>query len=507
MSTISDLSDEEPPSTQLKKKQWSWRMWHERETPVYVNAHSTSKGITISLFAKGFLNTKLSIDYPNAVWSSYNKDNKIKLLDNVNYIFTAHLPLMLDRTVRMEYNTGFPHSFSYAYQCFMRYLPAYWHLYKKKRGKGVMPLLKTLLNSNYRFAETNDTPPAFPVTIDEQVIIPFTFGKDSFLTYHVAKELGLKPTLIWFNDPVDEGYEAVHKRKLFASFSKTIQDPIYFLDNPLGSLREKGDGWFGWELAISSWALLSLPFAYKKKAGYILFSNEKSTNAFSYDEEGMKLNPDWEQSALATEELSLLTQSLSEGEVYTSTFLQGLNDLAIIGILKDRYYDKTFSHLMSCWSEEEDEGAATKRWCGSCTKCARLYIYILANGIDPRKEAGFADNMLELKKKKLFNVFGKKAAGTGWDAFGLNTDEQALAFYIAYRRGNRDPLLVQFARSPFYKKVHKKFSILVEEYYGLHKEQTTPPQWKKKIDSLYEHSLNRIKKELYQLHRKPIINL
>lgn len=481
----------------------TWRKWHERETPIHVNARVIEDGININIESKNVINKNLSIHYPNSVWKDYRKENKVKLLDNINYIFTAHFPLMLDKTIRMEYNTGFPHSFSYAYQCFMRYLPAYWYLHKARRGSGIMPLLKTLLNSNYIFSETDDTPPEFPKTIDENVIIPFTFGKDSFLTYHVAKELKLNPTLVWFNDQVDGTYEGLHKQKLFEIFSKTITDKVYYFDNPLGSLRERGaDGWFGWELAISSWALLSLPFAYKKKAGYIIFSNEKSTNSFSYDDEGMRMNPDWEQSSPAIEELSLLTQSLSEGEVYTTSFLQGLNDLGIVGILKDRYYNNTFKYLMSCWSEKEFKGAKSKRWCGVCTKCARLYIYLVANGIDPIKEAGFEDNMLVENKINLFNVFGKKASGTGWDAFGLNTDEQALAFYIAFLRGNRDSLVKQFSKSKLYRETKQHFHELLNEYYGLHPEQTTPPQWKKKIHKIFEQSLTKLQKELISLHKK-----
>lgn len=492
--------EDKPPSITSKR---TWRQWHKREIPIQINTKNTKKGISISILSK-IIKANLTLTYPNAIWSDYKKENKLKLLYNVAYIFTAHLPFMLNETIRMEYNTGFPHSFSYAYQCFMRYLPSYWYLFKAKRGTGIIPLLKTLLNSNYVFAETDDTPPSFPETIDEHVIIPFTFGKDSFLTYRIAKEIGLMPTLVWFNDPVDEGYEGLHKKKLFSSFSKKIKDQIYYLDNPLGSLREKGEGWFGWELAISSWALLSLPFAYKKKAGYILFSNEKSTNAFNYDDEGLKFNPDWEQSALAIEELSLLTQSLSEGEVYTSTFLQGLNDLGIIGILKHRYYKDTFEYLMSCWSEEQFPESKSKRWCGACTKCARLYIYLAANGIDPIKETGFEDNMLTKNKTHLFNVFGKKASGTGWDAFGLNTDEQALAFYIAFARGNRDPLVKQFSKSELYRETKQHFYELLHEYYGLHAEQTTPPQWKKKIHAIFTQSLIELRKELIQLHKQNI---
>jgi hypothetical protein len=496
MKKMKNDDDGKPPNNH------KWRKWHEREIPIHIKATAIKDGININIQSKNVISSNLSIHYPNSVWKDYRKENKVKLLDNVNYIFTAHFPLMMDKTIRMEYNTGFPHSFSYAYQCFMRYLPAYWYLHKARRGTGIMPLLKTLLNSNYVFSETDDTPPEFPKTIDENVIIPFTFGKDSFLTYWVAKELKLNPTLVWFNDPVDEGYEGIHKRKLFRSFSKVIEDKVYYLNNPLGSLREKGEnGWFGWELAISSWALLSLPFAYKKKAGYIIFSNEKSTNAFNYDDEGIRVNPDWEQSSPAIEELSLLTQSLSGGELYTTTFLQGLNDLGIIAILKDRYYKNTFNYLMSCWSEEQSPGAKTKRWCGSCTKCARLYIYLIANGVDPIKEAGYEDNMLELSKEHLFNVFGKKASGTGWDAFGLNTDEQSLAFYLAYLRGNRDPLVKKFVKSSIFKKTKSRLKELLSEYYSLHEEHTSPPQWKNKINRIFKNSLARVRKEILKLNK------
>jgi hypothetical protein len=486
---------EEPPSRNGQQRKW--RAWHEREIPIQVIGKSTPKGVSIKLDSKIF-SSDLSIEYPNSVWQKYRKKNKVKLVDNITYIFTAHLPFLLKGNIRLEYNTGYPQAYSWANHCFMRHLPSYWYLYQR-RGTGIMPLLKTMINSNASFSETMDEPPEFPATDAKNIIIPFTFGKDSFLTYRIAKELNLKPTLVFFEDPTDEGYEGIHKIRLFKEFSKIIKDKTYYIRNPLGNLREKGQGWFGWELALTSWAVLSLPFAYHNKAGYVVFSNEKSVNTFFYDDNGFKIATEFEQSDQGTEELSLLTQALSEGEVYTTTFLQGLHDLGILGILKNSYYNNTFKYLMSCWSETE--AASTKRWCADCSKCARLYVYLKATGIDPIKEAGYEDNMLTLPYRRFYNVFGQTEASTGWDAFGVNKDEMALAFYLCYLRGSRDPLIRDFSVSSLFEETKNRFPQLVNNYYGLHAENITPPQWKSKINHIFRRNLSEIRQELFSLQR------
>ncbi len=490
---LSNLSAEEPPSN---SKHHKWREWHEREVPVNIQGKSTASGVSITIDSKE-LKTDLNLDYPNSIWQKYRKENKVKLVDNLTYIFTAHLPFLLKGNIKLEYNTGYPHAYSWASQCFTRFLSAYWYLYRGRRGTKVFPLLKTLLNSRAIFAETKDEAPRFPDTVDENVIIPFTFGKDSFLSYYTCKELGLNPSLVYFNEPTEE-YAKKHKLKLIQSFNKKNKQSIYYLDNPLGSLREYGEGWFGWELALTSWALLSLPFAYAKKAGYIIFSNEASCNDFFYDSENLKVLPDYEQSGQATEELSILTQSLSEGEVYTTTFLQGLHEIAILAILKQRW-PQAFSYLMSCWAEKES--AKDKRWCADCSKCARIYLYLVANGIDPQKKAGFQNNLFAEENESLYNVFGKKASGTGFDAFGTNRDEQLLAFYLAYLQKDKSFLVKKFYHSSTFEEARRRFPELVDKYFSLHEEHITPPQWKRKIDTLYKKALNQTKKEIYLLNK------
>lgn len=494
--TVLDEDGPKKRSHLSKKKQKKWRQWHEREEPVSITGESEEAGIHITIDSKQ-LQADFHLEYPGGVWHQYPKENKFKLIDNITYVFTAHLPFLLKGNVRLEYNTGYPHSYSWAIQCFTRALSSYWYIYKGRHGTGIFPMLKTLLNSRSFFAPVVDQPPRFPESIDERIILPFTFGKDSFLSYYLCKDLGLTPYLVYFNEPTEE-YSRQHKLDLIAAFTEETGEKVQFMDNPLGALREYGEGWFGWELALTSWTLLSLPFAYLSKAGYILYSSEKSVNEFFYDDEGFKVFPDFEQSGDATEELSLLSQSLSEGEVYVTTFLQGLNDLGIIGILRERYGLQSYKYLMSCWAETK--AAEHKRWCAECSKCARLYIYMLALGIDPIKDAGFQDDMLQLEKKGLYNVFDTKASGTGWDAFGLNLQEQSLAFLIAIERGAKGPLLDLFKKSPNYTLAIDHFEELVDEYIGLHHETISPPQWKKKLDKIYKDTLKNLRYEVLDQH-------
>lgn len=491
--TNSTSKIEEPPLINQRRR---WREWHEREIPVKIEGTTIDSGVNISIISEQLIRD-LSLFYPNSIWQKYPEENKIKLVDNITYIFTGHLPFLLKGNIRLEYNTGYPHVYSWANQCFMRFLPAYWYLYQGKRGTTVFPLLKTMLNSRAYFAETKDVPPHFPATIDENIIIPFTFGKDSFLTYSLAKDLGLNPTLVYYNEPTEE-FSKKHKLDLIKQFSQDTKKKVYFLDNPLGSLREYGEGWFGWELALTSWALLSLPFAYHYKAGYIVFSNEASCNDFFYDKENLKVIPDYEQSGQATEELSLLTQSLSEGEVYSTTFLQGLQEIAITAVLKDRYRH-IFKYLMSCWAETK--AAKHKRWCAVCSKCARIFLYLSAHGVNPEKEAGFQDNLFKTGNERLFNIFGEKVVGTGFDAFGTNRDEQLFAFYLTYLRGNRQPLVKKFASLPLLKEAESRFDEFLHKYFTLQKEFVTPPQWKQKLDHIFNESLSKARQEIINLKR------
>lgn len=471
-------------------------MFQGKPIPLKIQGRTTKSGMKLTIESKS-LSCELDFNYPDWIWKNYPEKNKQKLLDNVIYVFTAHLPLRMKNNISLQYDTSFPDVYSLAQHSFIRHLPLYHYSSKKKHQHTVFPLLKKLLNTDVSFSGSKNISTDFSNTLSKRVIIPFTFGKDSLLTYTLTKELGLEPTLVYINEPLAP-YENLHKLKLIKEFENKTGQEIYYLENPFAQLRDNGMGWFGWEMALTSYAILLLPFAYYKKARYIVFANEHSCNDFFYDKEGLKVMPDYEQSQEATQELSLLTQALSRGKVFTTTFLQGLYEVAIIGLLKNNYRD-LIKYLMSCWGEEEP--AKEKRWCAACSKCARIYLFLVANGFNP-KEAGFQDNMLLSQFEHLFNVFNSRMTGSGYDTFITNRDEQLFAFYLAYLRGKKDPLVQKFAKAKEKKEAEKRFPELFEKYFSLHPESITPLQWKSQIDLIFTSTLQKFQKEIKSLRTK-----
>lgn len=117
-----DHFDSEESSSTLVKNggRRKWRDWHEREIPVKVRGNITKKGLTVEIASKS-LSTSLELVYADAVWERYPKQNKTKLVDNLTYIFSAHLPFLLKGNIRLDYNTGYPQVYSWTNQCFMRF--------------------------------------------------------------------------------------------------------------------------------------------------------------------------------------------------------------------------------------------------------------------------------------------------------------------------------------------------------------------------------------------------
>ncbi len=463
-----------------------------------ISTQNQSDGIRASI-TYGKKKQTYSLSYPASVWKSYPLHLKELIRENIAYIFTAHLPFLYKKQLEIRYDTPRPLSSLWINNLFFHFLPGYNRMHNFVDDHKSTSIMKLFFNSHYIFTRSNNTLLPYPEKKSgkkkETVIIPFSFGKDSFLTYWVTKKLGFNQILIWYHDPTN-GFEGKQKELLFKKFCTKTKNKYYFVRNEFGLLRAQDEKWFGWESALLSWAVMALPIAYKENAHYILFSNEKSTNAHMPGEEDISFIPDYEQSSGATKELSLLTQALTNHSLKTSTLLQGLHDLGIIAILKEGFYEDTVPYLMSCW-----DSTAHSRWCQNCTKCARMYVYLRANGIDP-KEAGFTENMFTEKKKKLFNVFGVNATGTGWDAMGLNTHEQALAFYLCVKRGYTDPLVKEFAAQPLFLFVEKNIDALLEEYFSLHTEASTPSRWKQKVDRIYTSYLEKTKKNIYSLCQK-----
>lgn len=465
--------EEEPPSKNHLKK-------------IEVTGQVRNDGFYLGI-RQGRQKKSLKITYPLSIWSRYPKPLKQLLLDNVAFLATYHLPFVAKKPMKIEYSTAFPQTHAPVLKNMTLSIPFYSFLKKMPREE----MLRILLNSQYEFkGYTNrDSRLNFKVfkSYSNRVVVPFTFGKDSLLTTALSKALKMKPTLI-FVEESEEIYETLQKKKLRNRYEREFKDKIEFLKSPLDSLRESGqDGWFGWELQLTSFALLLIPFAYAYKARYIFFSNEKSCDNFTFDRNGFKFFPDFEQSREWTRELSLISEGLTGGRVQVRNLLESVDDLAIIKILYHLFPEHA-KYQSSCFSEHPR--SKTRRWCGRCSKCARIYILLRANKIDP-KIVGFNENLLYKKYKKLYSAFGEqKTYDSAYEISQVGRLEELFSFYLAYKNGCRGDLIDLFKKKHL-KNIEPQAEKLLKRFYSLTTFDLAPSKYRKKLKKLFLKGLRK----------------
>ena len=215
-----------------------------------------------------------------------------------------------------------------------------------------------------------------------------------------------------------------------------------------------------------------------------MFANEASCNESASTADGFNYNPAYEQSEIWTRELDIINRSVSGLPVTVASLIGSLNDLAIIKILHARY-PEIGKYQISCFADRKE--AKFKRWCSACSKCARIYILLLANGVDPMT-LGFENDMLSIKYRHLYSIFGEKSGQEGYDATDIGREEQLLSFLLAYRHGVRGDLMSEFI-DRYFGWVKNKENSLRRRFYSIQPSGVMPAEYKAKINRIFRQSL------------------
>lgn len=445
-----------------------------------ISALSKDFGIEIKIN-----NKVIRLRYPPSIWQRFPKVHRKILSQNIAYGHTFHLPYIFPSVKRMFYNIPVPLSESFFFKSFSLSLPSTAIMQKYKNLRITSNLLRRLFDIDFIFTNSKtDIPPYNRGSMSDHAIMPFTFGKDSLLTFALAKELGITVYPIYISEP-DYPYEEVIKKQLSEPFRKEFKVKIYFLKNSLGILREPS-GWFGWELQLTHYSLMLLPYVYAKRAGHILFSNEQSCDNTITDYDGFRCNPVFEQSHSWLLQNSLMTSLIGGNSLSIGSLIEPINELAIMKILHKRY-PQIGKYQSSC--DMEDKPKTNGRWCEICSKCARMYIFLLGLGINP-KTVGFRHNLLANKYKPLYPVFdNKNIKAYGYDQSEAGKDEQIFSYYLAYKKGFKGPLMRLFVRKYLrYALKHKKD--FRKRFFGIHSSKTIPSEFKTKVMRIFHQELD-----------------
>ncbi len=322
-------------------------------------------------------------------------------------------------------------------------------------------------------------------------LIPFTFGKDSLLSFALSLELGIKPILIFFREPRSP-YENRYKKILSERFFRNFKEEVTFFPVNSGWLRETDESgpWWGWDLLLTQYTLLLIPYLFAHRAKYLFWSHEQSCNQIFTNKEGYFINPVFEQNHQWLLSTNAAMKVLGCNSIFAS-LVEPLHEIAIMQILHHRY-PHIGKYQASCFFDEVP--SKTRRWCAVCSKCARIYIFMKALGIDPRR-VGFTQNMLQQRKKELFSLFGAKTDESGsYDASGVGRDEQLLAFYLAYKRGVKGSLMKEFERR-YLKEAQKRKQELLENFFSVHPPQTLTYELKQPLLKIFSEELAFFKKQ------------
>ncbi|MCM8808012.1 MAG: hypothetical protein NC926_08770 [Candidatus Omnitrophica bacterium] len=432
-----------------------------------------------------FNNKNYDIKYPKNVWEKVNHENKFFLLDNISFLSTFHLPIFFDEN-SISYNTNEPLLKSFFRDIALGDIPNFCSIENKNTNE----IIRQFYNIEYYFKDLDSRLPKFDNEFPNDALINFTFGKESLLTFGVCREIGLKTELVYFYGNEKES-ETRLKKMLAKKFSKNFNQKFFMIKNFVEYLNigeyigaKKNLNW-GYCNQLTEYMLASLPINIETGSKFILFGNEKSCNDYFFNNDGYKSYPVFDQSikwmVIANDMLKIVTS----GKVSVFSIVEPLNEIAIMKILHKRYPDIA-KYQFSCFPDNANYNG---RWCHSCTKCARIYLFFKALGIDP-KIVGFEKDLFRKEFLSNFSLFnGKTDNSLVYDYSGLGRDEQLFAFYLAYKNGYKGKAIDIFKKT-YLKEAKEREDELFKEFFGVFKPVTIPKEIRQDVINIFKEELN-----------------
>lgn len=445
----------------------------------------TRNGIEIEIGRKQYY-----ITYPTHIWQQFPEVYRQTFADTLTYFLTRHLSL-LDHH-KLVYHFPPPATEPFFFKGMIYSLPET-VLTDETKQLTMSGLIKMFYNSQFNTEFIGRPRYARFKNINrnswKRSIIPFSFGKDSLLTFALSQELGIKPYPIFFREP-RQPYENKHKARLSERFFDEFDVDINFFPVTPGWLRQITENFWGWDLLLTQYTLFMIPFIFGVRSRYLFWGHEQSCNETFKDSEGYIVNPVYEQSHNWLLTSNAAAKILGCNAIMAS-LVEPIHELAIMKILHFRYPD-VGKYQLSCFAD--DEQSKTHRWCGNCSKCARMYIFMLALGITPRR-VGFTANMMSRSKRHLFAVFTrrKSAMDSAFDQTGAARDEQLLAFTMAARKGAKGDLMTEFKKF-YYREGKIREKELRNKYFGIHTTNTLTYELKKPLLSIFEEELKSMRR-------------
>ncbi|HLC96933.1 MAG TPA: hypothetical protein VJH97_06445 [Candidatus Nanoarchaeia archaeon] len=316
-------------------------------------------------------------------------------------------------------------------------------------------------------------------------LLGLSFGRDSLLSYGLAKEADMEPKLAMVQDVWD--HEATEKYKLLRSFEKEHKEKVVVLldySDDLSSDRSinKPDSeGIVRANAMNGYAVLLVPFALQCKTRYIVFGNEQNFNNYYKDSEGHAVYPSYDQSSEWMQQQRTELLRFTNQQIEVCSLVEPLYNLAELKILFSRY-PQLAKYQMSCDLTETKEKV---RWCQKCPACVNTFLDMTAHGFDPAS-VGFTENLLGTKQRSLFSLFNPFPKSVYEKPVEVR-DEQLYSFYLASRNGAKGALIEEFKKQ-YRSEAIEREDELHKKFMGIH-QSNMPAPFRNKLKSIFKEEL------------------
>lgn len=448
-----------------------------------VDAKLTDRGFAIIIFGK-----KYYIEYPQGIWEKTPLSVRQVLMENVAYVYTNVLPLILGKK-KISYNFSFPlfESTLFKNQLYdvldcelddhvphLKYLREFYNLEVEFTSN--VSNIPDPPETRSGFSEKSKHPVA---------ILPFSFGKESLATFALCRELGIRPVMVYFQEPA-HGFEAKRKRKLSRELEKEFGDPIFEVRCDPGLFRygkafgTKLESELGWGPQSTILALLSVPFVYAFGAKYIFFGSEYLNNFFSV-RHGWKSFVSIDQTSNWTPQQSNMVRQLTGGRCSVHSILEPIDEINVFYLLHHRY-PQVGKYQFSCMGQKPPIG--NSNWCLDCGKCFRMSVFAHLCHFDLKK-LGFEEDLLVPKREKEWEYFSEK---------NYPCLDTTFALYMLYRQKFKSPYIKKFLTTQF--KTVSAWGPLAKFFTTIRPAKNLPPACESKITTIINEELTAFRKTL-----------
>lgn len=342
--------------------------------------------------------------------------------------------------------------------------------------------LRNFYNLSYEFKARAPTalPPVKARPGRAAAVLPFSFGKESLVTLGLCLELGIKPVLVYCQEPAHP-FEEAYKRRKLRELKRKFGVEAYYLGFEPGLFRYgkafglRNSTELGWGSQTTLLSLLCLPFALAYGAPYILMGSEQLNNEVRV-QSGWKMYPSYDQTSHWTgaqrHMLGLLSGSLTG--VYST--LEALEEINIFFMLHHRYPELGGFHF-SCSAERRLLGQSA--WCHKCYKCERMFLFARALSLEPAR-LGFLQDLMQ--RRGAFPHYFGSASATG-APFELD-----FAFLAAARKG----ALGVYQRTFGSKKLPTLFpwKHYLDYFSSIHPALNLPPGYERQVMAIFRKELS-----------------